>query len=88
MLAILVALADPRSLAMWAQTSRRRHDLANDSFVWRRLCELRFGPLLHRNFARWGKSWRWLYRAQARAAAATGTDVGAVMVELCASNCV
>ncbi|AJF97374.1 Morn repeat protein [Pandoravirus inopinatum] len=77
-LAILVALDDPRSLASWAQTSRRHHSLADDPSLWRRLCELRFGPLLHCNFVGWGKSWRWLYRAQACEAAATGTDVGAV----------
>ncbi|AGO84881.1 F-box incomplete domain containing protein [Pandoravirus salinus] len=67
----LGALDDPQSLAMWAQTSRCHHDLANDPLLWRRLCELRFGPLLHRHFARWNKSWHWLYRAQSHEAAPT-----------------
>ncbi|AVK75189.1 Morn repeat domain containing protein [Pandoravirus quercus] len=79
-LAILVALDDPRSLAMWAQTSRRHHNLANDSLIWRHLCESRFGPLLHLNFSERGKSWRWLYRAQAHVAVTKGIDVGATRV--------
>lgn len=79
-LVVLVKLDSPRSLALWGQTSRRHHRLADDPCLWRRLCESRFGPLLHRHFARWDKSWRWLYRAQAHEAAATGTDVGAVLV--------
>lgn len=79
-LAILVGLDDPRALAVWAQTSRRHHRLADDPFVWRRLCELRFGPLLYRQFSQSCKDWHWLYRAQAHVAATVGADVGAVLV--------
>ncbi|AGO84883.1 Morn repeat domain containing protein [Pandoravirus salinus] len=79
-LAILAALNDPRTLAAWAQTSRRHQRLANDPFVWRRLCELRFGPLLHHQFSESSKDWRWLYRAQAHVATLVGADVGAVLV--------
>ncbi|AJF97370.1 Morn repeat protein [Pandoravirus inopinatum] len=81
-LAILAALGDPRSLVSWGQTSRRHHELANDPLLWRRLCESHFGPLLHRNFAKWGKSWRWLYRAQTHEVAVTGPDVGAILVHV------
>lgn len=74
-------LDDPVALVSIAQTCRRHHALANDPTLWRSLCESRFGTvLLHREFAAHGKCWSWLYRAQARAAALTGDDVGAVIV--------
>ncbi|AGO84877.1 Morn repeat domain containing protein [Pandoravirus salinus] len=79
-LAILAVLGDLCSLASWAQTSRRHYALADDPSLWRRLCESRFGPLLHLHFGDWAKSWRWLYRAQAHEAATMGTDVGAMRV--------
>ncbi|AJF97375.1 Morn repeat protein [Pandoravirus inopinatum] len=82
-LAILAALDDPRTLALWAQTSRRHYALANDPSLWRRLCESHFGPLLHRRFIKSGKCWRWLYRAQARVASSVGVDVGATIVPAC-----
>ncbi|AJF97480.1 Morn repeat protein [Pandoravirus inopinatum] len=81
-LAILAVLDDPLALVLWSQTSRRHHALANDPTVWRHMCESRFGPLLHRNFAKFGKCWRWLYRVQARAAAAIGIDVGAIVLRV------
>lgn len=80
MVEILVVLGDPRVPAAWAQTSRHNYALANDPLVWRRLCEVRFGPVLHRLFDKSLKGWRWLYRAQARAPASTGVDTGAVLV--------
>ncbi|AVK76365.1 Morn repeat domain containing protein [Pandoravirus neocaledonia] len=71
------------ALASIAQTCRRHHDLASDPALWRRLCESRFGPLvLHRQFAAYGKCWRWLYRARARAVAPMGDDVGAVLINI------
>nr|UDO47931.1 Morn repeat [Pandoravirus massiliensis] len=80
-LVVLGALDSLSALASWSLTSRRHHALANDPLLWRRLCESRFGPLvLHRRFVEAGKCWRWLYRAQSRAAAPTGADVGAVIV--------
>lgn len=80
MVEILVVLGDPRVPAAWAQTSRHNYAMANDPLVWRRLCEVRFGPVLHRLFDKSLKGLRWLYRAQARAPAPTGVDVGAVLV--------
>jgi hypothetical protein len=82
-LAILAALDDPRSLALWAQTSRRHHALANDPSLWHRLCESRFGPLLHSRFLESNKCWRWLYRAQAHVASSMGADIGAVILPAC-----
>jgi hypothetical protein len=83
-LAILAAIDDAQTFVSWAQTSRRHHDLSgdahNDLSVWRRLCESRFGPLLHTRFAAFGKSWRWLYQAQARPAAPIGPDIGAAII--------
>ncbi|AGO84789.2 Morn repeat domain containing protein [Pandoravirus salinus] len=79
-LAILQVLGDLSALASWSQTSRRHHALASDPVVWRHLCESRFGSLLHHDFAKFGKCWRWLYRAQARPAATTGVDVGALVL--------
>lgn len=79
---ILAALDSPRSLISWGQTSRRHHELADDPLLWNRLCVSRFGPLLHHQFLASGKSWRWLYRAQAHAAASTGVDVGALVVTI------
>ncbi|AJF97406.1 Morn repeat protein [Pandoravirus inopinatum] len=79
---VLMALDDPRALVLWGLTSRRHARLAHDDSVWRRLCELRFGPLLHREHARWGKDWRWLYRAQGRIGATTGADVGGADVDI------
>jgi hypothetical protein len=81
-LSIFAALDDPRALGSLMQTSRRHYALGNDPVLWRRLCELRFGSLLHRNFAAYSKCWRWLYRAQARVAAVTGDDVGAAIVRV------
>ncbi|AJF97483.1 Morn repeat protein [Pandoravirus inopinatum] len=81
-LAILAALDDLSALASWSLTSRRHHALANDPVVWRHLCQSRFGSLLHHDFAKFAKCWRWLYRAQARAAASTGADVGAVITRI------
>lgn len=79
-LAILVALDDALALASWSQTSRRHHKLADDPVLWRHMCQQRFGPLLHLCFAEFGKCWRWLYRAQAHAAATAGADVGALII--------
>ncbi|AGO83375.1 Morn repeat domain containing protein [Pandoravirus salinus] len=86
LLSVFAALDDPTTLGSLTQTSRRHYALGNDPVLWRRLCELRFGPLLHCNFAAYGKCWRWLYRAQARAAATTGDDVGAVVVRIRDNN--
>ncbi|AGO84875.1 Morn repeat domain containing protein [Pandoravirus salinus] len=86
LLAVLVTLDDTRLLASWAQTSRRHRRLANDPLVWRRLCESHFGPPLHRRFLEMGKCWRWLYRAQARIASATGDDTGAIILEVDEDN--
>ncbi|ATE82106.1 Morn repeat domain containing protein [Pandoravirus salinus] len=87
-LAIFILLGNNlAALASIAQTCRRHHDLVSDPTLWRRLCELRFGPLvLHCQFATYGKCWRWLYRAQAHAAATVGDDVGAALVDIAAGD--
>ncbi|AGO84858.1 Morn repeat domain containing protein [Pandoravirus salinus] len=83
---VLVALGGPRALCMWAQTSRRHARLARDDSLWRPLCESRFGPLLHREHAKWAKDWHWLYRAQAHVGTAAGRDVGAASVNIDGCN--
>lgn len=80
--AIVIAMGhDVASVARLASTCRRHHALAMDAAVWRRLCEVRFGPALHRRFLDVGKGWRWLYEAQARVGVG-GAKTGAALVNV------
>ncbi|QBZ81587.1 morn repeat incomplete domain containing protein [Pandoravirus celtis] len=81
--AIVVAMGhDVATVARWALTCRRHHALAMDAVVWRHLCNVCFGPALHRRFLDVGKDWRWLYEAQARVGGGdrAGPQTGAVFI--------
>ncbi|AGO85105.2 Morn repeat domain containing protein [Pandoravirus salinus] len=77
-LGILAAVDRASTLGAWSLTCKRHRALAFDASLWRRLCETHFGPLVHQRFAAFGKTWRWLYRAQAVCAPPKGPGVGAV----------
>ncbi|AVK76377.1 Morn repeat domain containing protein [Pandoravirus neocaledonia] len=79
-LAILTGVDRASTLGAWSLTCKRHAGLALDASLWRRLCETHFGPLLHQRFAAFGKTWRWLYRAQAIRAPPRGPGVGAVPI--------
>lgn len=75
---------DMATVARWVLTCRRHHALAMDATVWHHLCKVRFGPPLHRRFLDVGKTWRWLYEAQARVGGGdrAGPQTGAVLVDI------
>ncbi|AVK75404.1 Morn repeat domain containing protein [Pandoravirus quercus] len=81
--AMIVTLGDDLpTVVRCAQTCKRHYALAMDAIVWRHLCESRFGPPLHRRFLDVGKTWRWLYEAQARVidGDTRGPQTGAMLV--------
>ncbi|AJF97013.1 Morn repeat protein [Pandoravirus inopinatum] len=83
--AIVAAMGhDMATVARWVLTCRRHHALAMDATVWHHLCKVRFGPPLHRRFLDVGKTWRWLYEAQARVGGGdrAGPQTGAVLVDI------
>nr|UMO78652.1 Morn repeat domain containing protein [Pandoravirus belohorizontensis] len=73
---------DGATVEAWSLTSRRHHTLGTDPTLWRHLCERHFGPPLHNEFQRWGKDWRWVYRARSRDGRTGRTRVGEVNVLL------
>ncbi|QBZ81583.1 morn repeat incomplete domain containing protein [Pandoravirus celtis] len=80
---MIVALGDDLpTVVRCAQTCKRHYALAMDAIVWRHLYESRFGPPLHRRFLDVGKTWRWLYEAQARVTDGDtrGPQTGAMLI--------
>ncbi|AJF97410.1 Morn repeat protein [Pandoravirus inopinatum] len=77
-LKVLQTVGDPKSLGAWSLTSRRHHRLALDESIWRRLCEIHFGPSPFGPPLPPHVNWRWIYRAQSHPARRRGRDVGAL----------
>jgi hypothetical protein len=75
---ILMLVDCAKSLAAWSATSRRHYLLAMDDLLWRRLCEIHFGPSPFEPPLPQHVDWRWVYRAQGKAARLVGADVGAL----------
>ena len=73
--AVIVAVADPASLARLALTSRRFAGLVPDSGAWERLYASRYGPPLHLQFRSFGKNWHWLYRAMSCSTKSKGSSL-------------
>ncbi|AGO84705.2 Morn repeat domain containing protein [Pandoravirus salinus] len=81
LLHILVHVGCAKSLAAWSAMSKRHRLLAMDDSLWRRLHETHFGPSPFEPPLPPHVDWRWIYRAQGRAARLVGADVGALWTD-------
>ncbi|AGO82679.1 Morn repeat domain containing protein [Pandoravirus dulcis] len=81
-MAVLKWAPDGATVDAWSLTSRRHYVLGADPALWRHLYKRHSGPLLHRHFQRWGKDWRWVYRARSCNGRAGRARVGEVDVLL------
>lgn len=75
---ILVHVDCAKSVATWSATSKRYRLLGMDDSLWRHLCETHFGPSPFEPPLPPHVDWRWIYRAQGRAARLVGAGVGAL----------
>lgn len=79
---VLKWVTDGVTVDAWSLTSKRHYMLGADPALWRHLCETHLGTLVHQHFERWGKDWRWIYRARSRNGRTGRVRVGEVDVIL------